>query len=141
VKESWKNWFIRGGKKEASSQSLPVNRRRIAGSLQSPVSFDIVRRCGLQLVQRIVMLTEYIEAAMRKATYDKLEDGTYCGKIPECPGTIAFGETLYECQIELRSVLEGWLLVKIRHGDHLTVIDGLDLNKGIPTLEGTAAHG
>jgi len=65
------------------------------------------------------MLTEYIEAAMRKAMYDKLEDGTYCGKIPECPGTIAFGETLYECQIELRSVLEGWLLVKIRHGDHL----------------------
>jgi predicted RNase H-like HicB family nuclease len=92
-------------------------------------------------MQRIVMLTEYIEAAMRKATYDKLEDGTYCGKIPECPGTIAFGETLYECQIELRSVLEGWLLVKIRHGDHLPVIDGLDLNKGIPTLEGTASHG
>jgi predicted RNase H-like HicB family nuclease len=92
-------------------------------------------------MQRIVMLTEYIEAAMRKATYDKLEDGTYCGKIPECPGTIAFGETLYECQIELRSVLEGWLLVKIRHGDHLPVIDGLDLNKGIPALEGTAAHG
>jgi len=87
------------------------------------------------------MLTEYIEAAMRKAMYDKLEDGTYCGKIPECPGTISFGETLYECQIELRSVLEGWLLVKIRHGDHLAVIDGLDLNKGIPALEETVAHG
>jgi predicted RNase H-like HicB family nuclease len=87
------------------------------------------------------MLTEYIEAAMRKAMYDKLEDGTYCGKIPECPGTIAFGETLYECQLELRSVLEGWLLVKIRHGDRLPVIDGLDLNKGTPALEGTVAHG
>lgn len=87
------------------------------------------------------MLTEYIEAAMRKATYEKLEDGTYCGKIPECPGTIAFGGTLYECQIELRSLLEGWLLVKIRHGDHLPVIDGLDLNKGIPALEETVARG
>jgi predicted RNase H-like HicB family nuclease len=92
-------------------------------------------------MQRIVMLTEYIEAAMREAVYDKPEDGTYCGKIRECPGTIAFGETLYECQIQLRSVLEGWLLVKIRHGDHLAIIDGLDLNKGIPALEGTAAHG
>jgi len=80
------------------------------------------------------MLTEYIKAAMRKATYNKLEDGTYCRKIPECPGTIAFAETLYECQNELRSVLEGWLLVKIRHGDHLPVIDGLDLNKGMPAL-------
>lgn len=87
------------------------------------------------------MLIEYVERAMSKATYDKLEDGTYCGKIPECQGTIAFGETLYRCQSELRSVLEGWLLVEIRHGDELPVIDGLDLNKGIPVPEETAAHG
>jgi predicted RNase H-like HicB family nuclease len=65
----------------------------------------------------IIMLTEYVEGAMSTALYDKLEDGTYCGKIPECPGTIAFGQTLHQCQIELRAVLEGWLLVKIRHGD------------------------
>ena len=63
------------------------------------------------------------------------------GKIRECHGTIAFGETLCQCQSELRSVLEGWLLVKIRHGDHLPVMDGLDLNRGIPILEETAAHG
>jgi len=87
------------------------------------------------------MLTEYVERAMSKAMYEKLEDGTYCGKIPECHGTIAFGETLYQCQIELRAVLEGWLLVKIRHGDHLPVIAGLDLNKGIPTLEESVARG
>jgi predicted RNase H-like HicB family nuclease len=87
------------------------------------------------------MLTEYVERAMSKAVYQKLEDGTYCGKIPECSGIIAFGETLYQCQSELRAVLEGWLLVKIRHGDHLPVIDGLDLNRGIPTLEETVARG
>jgi len=63
------------------------------------------------------MLTEYIERAMSKAVYEKLEDGIYCGKIPECQGTITFSETLYHCQSELRSVLEGWILVKIRHGD------------------------
>jgi len=90
---------------------------------------------------RVVMLTEYIERAMGKAVYDKLEDGTYCGKIPECPGTIAFGETLYQCQSELKSVLEGWLLVKIRHGDQLPIIDGVDLNKGIPVLKETVAYG
>jgi predicted RNase H-like HicB family nuclease len=65
------------------------------------------------------MLTEYIEQAISKATYEKLEDGTYCGKVPECPGAAAFGETLYQCQNELRSVLEDWLLVKIRHGDDI----------------------
>lgn len=81
------------------------------------------------------MLTEYIDKAISKAVYDKLEDGTYCGKIPECAGTIAFGKTLYDCQNELRSVLEGWLLVKIRHGDQLPIMDEIDLNKGIPILK------
>ena len=87
------------------------------------------------------MLTEYVDKAMSKAVYDKLADSTYCGKIPECPGTIAFGKTLYACQNELRSVLEGWLLVKIKHGDYLPIIDEVDLNKGIPALKETAAHG
>ena len=87
------------------------------------------------------MLTQYIDKAMGRAVYEQLEDKTYCGKIPECPGTIAFGNTLYQCQSELKSVLEGWLLVKIRHGDHLPIIDEVDLNKGIPTLKEIVAHG
>ncbi len=80
------------------------------------------------------MLSEYIEKAMSKAVYEQLEDKTYSGRIPQCPGTIAFGKTLYACQKELRQVLEGWLLVKIRHGDTLPVIGGIDLNKAIPAL-------
>ena len=87
------------------------------------------------------MLTQYIDKAMGRAVYDQLEDKTYCGKIPECPGTIAFSNTLYQCQNELKSVLEDWLLVKIRHGDHLPIIDEVDLNKGIPALKEIAAHG
>jgi predicted RNase H-like HicB family nuclease len=67
------------------------------------------------------MLIEYIDKAMSKAVYDKLEDGSFSGKIPQCPGVVAFGETLYQCQQELRSSLEGWLIVKIRHGDKLPV--------------------
>ncbi len=65
------------------------------------------------------MLTEYIERAMRKAKYKKLADGTYCGTIRPCPGAIAFGKTLRECKREMLSVLEDWLLVKLRHGDPL----------------------
>jgi predicted RNase H-like HicB family nuclease len=87
------------------------------------------------------MLIEYISKAMMKAVYEKLEDGTYSGKIPQCPGVIAFGETLYQCQEELRSVLEGWLIVKIRHGDKLPVIGGINLNNKMPTLKEMIAHG
>jgi predicted RNase H-like HicB family nuclease len=86
------------------------------------------------------MLTQYIDKAMSRAVYEQLEGKTYCGRIPECPGTIAFGNTLYQCQNELKSVLEGWLLVKIRHGDHLPIIDEVDLNKGMPTLKEITAH-
>ncbi|MBT9149689.1 MAG: hypothetical protein DDT28_01124 [Dehalococcoidia bacterium] len=86
------------------------------------------------------MLTEYIDKAMSEALYEKLEDGTYAGKISQCEGAIAFGQTFYECQNELKAALEGWLIVKIRHGDLLPVIDNLDLNKGIPTLKETVRH-
>jgi predicted RNase H-like HicB family nuclease len=63
------------------------------------------------------MLLEYVQAALRSASYEKLEDGSYCGRIPKCPGTIAFARSLFDCQEELRSTLEDWLIVKLRHGD------------------------
>jgi hypothetical protein len=44
------------------------------------------------------MLTDYINKAMSDAVFDKLEDGSFSGKIPQCPGVVAFGETLYQCQ-------------------------------------------
>jgi predicted RNase H-like HicB family nuclease len=74
------------------------------------------------------MLTQYIEKAMSNAEYEKLEDGSYCGKIPACPGTIAFGSTLYECQKELHFALEDWLINGLRHGDKIPVIEGINLN-------------
>ena len=87
------------------------------------------------------MLIEYINKAMSKAVYEKLEDGNFVGKIPLCSGVIAFGENLYKCQEELRSVLEGWLIVKIRHGDKLPVIGRVDLNKKMPVPDETIIHG
>jgi len=89
------------------------------------------------------MIIKYIDSAMSKAVYDKLEDGSFSGKIPQCPGVIAFGETLYQCEQELKASLEGWLIVKIRYGDKLPVICKVNLNKRIPTfhVETAAAHG
>ena len=87
------------------------------------------------------MLIEYINKALGNAVYDKLEDGSFSGKIPQCPGVVAFGETLYQCQQELRSSLEGWLIVKIRHGDTLPVIGRINLNRRMPAPQGAAAHG
>ena len=56
------------------------------------------------------ILTDYVDQALASAHYDKLEDGTFAGKIPQCPGVVAFAETLRQCEEALRSVLEDWLL-------------------------------
>jgi hypothetical protein len=36
------------------------------------------------------ILTDYVEQALAEAVYDKLEDGTFAGRIPVCPGVVAF---------------------------------------------------
>ena len=74
-------------------------------------------------------LTEYINQALAHAIYDKLEDGTFAGRIPLCNGVVAFAPTLRECEDELRSTLEDWILVGCKLGHPLPVISGIDLNK------------
>jgi predicted RNase H-like HicB family nuclease len=66
---------------------------------------------------------------MQKAVYDKLEDGTFAGRIPPCAGVIAFGATLSECEQEIRSTLEDWILVGLKLGHTFPIIDKIDLNK------------
>jgi len=75
------------------------------------------------------ILTGYIKKALAQAEYDKLEDGTFAGRIPACKGVIAFGATLRECETELRSTLEDWVLLGLKLGHQLPVIDQYDLNQ------------
>ncbi len=75
------------------------------------------------------ILTGYIQSALSHAEYDKLEDGTYSGRIPPCKGVIAFGKTLRECENELQSTLEDWIFVGLKLRHPLPVIADYDLNK------------
>jgi predicted RNase H-like HicB family nuclease len=84
------------------------------------------------------ILTGYIDRALSHAEYDKIEDGTYSGRIPNCKGVIAFGETLRLCENELQSTLEDWIFVGLKMGHVFPVIDGFDLNKK-PTHEPMAS--
>ena len=69
-------------------------------------------------------LTSYIEAAMERANCEKLEDATYGAEIPGLDGVIAFGTTLRQCEQELRSTLEDWILVGLHLGHTVPVIAG-----------------
>ena len=66
---------------------------------------------------------------MAQAEFDKLEDGSFYGRIPSCKGVVALGKTLRECESELHSTLEDWVLVGLKLGHTLPILSDLDLNK------------
>ena len=75
------------------------------------------------------MLTAYINAAMRKAQYEILPNNEgYFGKIEGLQGVWANADTLESCREELRETLEEWILLGIKMGHTIPVIDGIDLN-------------
>ena len=75
------------------------------------------------------MLTAYINAAMRSAHYELLENGEgYTGKIPGLKGVWANADTLEACRDELREVLEEWIILGLKMNHHIPAIDGIELN-------------
>ena len=73
------------------------------------------------------MLTEYIQAALKKALYKKLEDNTWFAEIPGFEGLWANAGTVEECRNELIEVLEEWVLLKIRDADPLPIVEGFTI--------------
>lgn len=60
------------------------------------------------------MLSEYIEAAMAEARYERIKNQEpFYGEIPPCRGVWATGMTLAACKRNLRDTLEDWLFVRI----------------------------
>jgi predicted RNase H-like HicB family nuclease len=74
------------------------------------------------------LLSDYVTRAMAHAVYDKLDDGSYTGRIPPCKGVVAFGATLHACEVTLRSTLEEWIVLGLKLGHPLPVIDTINLN-------------
>ena len=76
------------------------------------------------------MLTAYIQAAMRHAAYEILEDdGTFYGHIPPLQGVWANAPTLQACRQELEEVLEGWLMLSLEKNLPIPAIDGITEGK------------
>jgi len=58
---------------------------------------------------------EYIEAALSHAKYEIIKDEEpYYGEVPGLKGVWATGKTLEECRENLREVIEGWIVVRLR---------------------------
>jgi hypothetical protein len=53
----------------------------------------------------------------------------FAGRIAMCMGVVAFAGTLRECEQELRSVLEDWIILGFKLKQRLPVIAGINLNQ------------
>jgi len=73
------------------------------------------------------MLIRYMRAAIGHAEYRKLDDGAWFADIPGFQGVWANAASVEDCRSELEEVLGEWLLLKIRAGDPLPVVDGVEL--------------
>jgi predicted RNase H-like HicB family nuclease len=75
------------------------------------------------------MLTAYVRAALRQAEYEILADGEgYYGSIPDLQGVWANRPTLESCREELQEVLEEWLVLRLRRGADIPILESIDLN-------------
>jgi predicted RNase H-like HicB family nuclease len=69
------------------------------------------------------MLTKYIQAALRHASYEILsDDRSFYGEIPVCNGVYANATTLEDCREQLVEVLEEWLLFRVHKNLPLPII-------------------
>ena len=76
------------------------------------------------------MIIEYIEEALRRAHYEKIDDDEpYYGEILELKGVWATGKTLEECRGILKEVIEGWLLLSIRKGLPLPKLGDVEIKE------------
>lgn len=72
------------------------------------------------------MISEYINAAMKNAHYEIIEDEEpYYGEITELKGVWATGKTLEECRENLTENLEAWILVRNSQGMDIPAINGI----------------
>jgi predicted RNase H-like HicB family nuclease len=78
------------------------------------------------------MLSSFINAALKRAKYETLENGVIYAEVPELQGVWAEGKTVEECRNELVEVIEGWLFLKLKDGDPIPVLEGIDLNAKLP---------
>lgn len=70
------------------------------------------------------MFAEYLQAVMRHAHYEQLEDGAYFGAIDELPGSWASAPTLEGRQRAMEAEAEDWILFAIARHQELPEIDG-----------------
>ena len=62
------------------------------------------------------MIIAYVEQALKRADYAKLEDGTFVAEVEGLRGVLGRGSSLEACRDNLAEVVEEWVLVRVSRG-------------------------
>jgi predicted RNase H-like HicB family nuclease len=74
------------------------------------------------------MLIKYIHAALEHAKYEIIDDEEpYYGEVPELQGVWASGKTLEECRKNLEEVIDEWIIIRLRKGLPIPLIENLNI--------------
>lgn len=74
------------------------------------------------------MIREYIDAALKHARYEMIQDeAPYYGEIEGLQGVWAGGKTLEECRKNLGDVLDGWILFRLSRGLSVPPTEGSEI--------------
>ncbi len=82
---------------------------------------------GDKLVAEVEVLIRHLRAALHRAAYKVLEDGSFFGEIPGFEGVWASAEALETCREELEEVLEEWILFRVSRQLPLPIVDNIEL--------------
>ena len=74
------------------------------------------------------MIREYVEQGLRRARYDKLEDGSFVAEVAGLKGVLATAPTLEGCRERLAEVIEEWILVRVARGLKVPALDGVEVS-------------
>jgi predicted RNase H-like HicB family nuclease len=78
---------------------------------------------------RIFSVSDYVEAALRLAEYDRDENGVIVASIPDASGFYAQGDSHEEARTNLEDAIEGNVLLALQLGWEVPVIPGIDIEE------------
>lgn len=74
-------------------------------------------------------LSQYVEAALKQAEYERDEDGIVIAQVPGASGFFAQGDTFEEARENLQGVIEGNVLLALHLGLSIPNIAGVTIEE------------
>jgi len=88
---------------------------------------------------RRVTLTEYVNEALERATYEYDADTeSWCAWVEALPGCWSQADTVEEARRELAEVIEGWVILSLQRGHPIPALNGRTVGR-VRRIERVAA--